>query len=360
MTDSKQRTNRPWEKAWPEEGLEKVGKCPVCFNQKREVLHQDLVDNVFYAAPGKWSLYKCAGCGVAYLDPRPDQQSIHLAYSNYYTHSPTHKKKSYESLSSIRKLRRRMTNGYTNWRYSTRETPASVLGIFLLLLLWPLRHRLASEYRDIPRCPKSGGSLLDVGCGGGAFLRIAKSAGWNATGVDPDPKAVMNCNEQGFDVLQGGVEQFGELENHFDVITLSHVIEHVHDPASMLRTCYRLLKPGGNLWIATPNIDSLGHQQYGRDWRGLEPPRHLIIFNPKSLKATLESIGFKECVNKKDENPLLSMTKASEAIRRGLSINQDIYLSAIQKFAVITGRLQQVIFPEKKEFLTMTAQKEKS
>lgn len=345
----------PWAEPWPENDLETMGHCPVCGDVSRKLLHADLVDSAFRAAPGKWALWSCATCATAYLDPRPTPASIHRAYANYYTHQAVAEKSVYASLNLLRKLRRRLTNGYTNWRYSTREFPASWLGIPLLQLLWPLGHRLGSEYRHMPKRPEVGGALLDVGCGSGSFLRTAASCGWDVTGIDPDPKAVMNCRDQGLHVLEGGLEQFSRIENRFDVITLNHVIEHVHDPVSTLKTCYRLLKPHGQLWIATPNTDSLGHQQFGRWWRGLETPRHLVLFNPNSLKLAFERAGFQTMTGKTAENPLQYMTKASEAIRRGISIEQDVQLSVAQKRMVFFGHIRQALLPRTREFLTVVA-----
>jgi 2-polyprenyl-3-methyl-5-hydroxy-6-metoxy-1,4-benzoquinol methylase len=288
------------------------------------------------------------------MDPRPTPETIHLAYENYYTHQESRGKDDYATLSPLRKLRRRMTNAYTNWRYSTNEFPALALGIPLMLLLWPQRHRLASEYRHMPQRP-AGGTLLDVGCGSGSFLRTAKSCGWKVTGIDPDPKAAMACRRQGLDVLQGGIEQFAGMESLFDVITLNHVIEHVHDPVSTLAACHRLLKPNGQLWLATPNIDSLGHQQYGRNWRGLEPPRHLVLFNANSLRIVLERAGFRKTVFLSGSSPLLSMTQASEKIKRGIPIEDDLPLTAAQNLAVTKGRLRQALWARSREFLTVTA-----
>jgi hypothetical protein len=53
-----------------------------------------------------------------------------------------------------------------------------------------------------------------------------------------------------------------------------------------------MLKRGGFLWIETPNIDSLGYEIYSRSWRGLEPPRHLVLFTAKSLTLCLANSGF--------------------------------------------------------------------
>ena len=133
---------------------------------------------------------------------------------------------------------------------------------------------------------------MDIGCGDGSFLQVAQTCGWDVIGIDPDPKVVANCRSQGWNVLQGDIEQFYDKERLFDVITMNHVIEHVHDPLAVLKACHRLLKPGGQLWLETPNIDSFGHLQYGRNWRGLEPPRHLLLFNQRSLLTALLAAGF--------------------------------------------------------------------
>jgi predicted SAM-dependent methyltransferase len=73
---------------------------------------------------------------------------------------------------------------------------------------------------------------------------------------------------------------------------MNHVIEHFHDPIDALRISHRLLKPGGILWIATPNLASLGHAVFRRDWIGLDPPRHLVLFTRSALARALAATGF--------------------------------------------------------------------
>jgi SAM-dependent methyltransferase len=141
--------------------------------------------------------------------------------------------------------------------------------------------------------PPGGGQLLDVGCGNGDFLSYMRGLGWSVRGLDFDPVAVEACESQGITAFCGSLEEAQYEENQFDAITLGHVIEHVHDPEASLRACYRILKPGGLLYLETPNIESSGHQRWGKHWRGLEPPRHLIIFTPKSLAALTERTGFR-------------------------------------------------------------------
>jgi 2-polyprenyl-3-methyl-5-hydroxy-6-metoxy-1,4-benzoquinol methylase len=302
-------TDTPWNTPWPTDELERVPACPVCGSDERKILHKDLIDNVFYCAPGKWTSWRCSECRCAYLDPRPSQASIHMAYGTYYTHQEAASKSSYAELSLLRKLRRRLVNGYTNWRYSTLELPATRLGRFAFLTAWPLKIRLDREYRHLPRLPAGGGTLLDVGCGNGYFLHIARTCGWHVVGVDPDPKAVANGLGQGLDVIQGGIEYFDGKDDFFDVITLNHVIEHVHEPVAVLNACHRLLKPGGQLWLETPNINSLGHRHYMKDWRGLETPRHLVMFNQSSLTKALTEAGFSGIKIQSRPSPLLQISR---------------------------------------------------
>lgn len=335
-----------------------VEACPICGSAHRSILHEGLSDNVFYCAPGKWTSWRCSACGSAYLNPCPSLASIHLAYETYYTHREPPPKNDYTALGSSRKVRRRLVNGYTNWRYSTRERPASLIGVFVLWVAWPLKITLDREYRHLSRLPALGGALLDVGCGDGSFLRIAQSCGWSVTGVDTDPKAIANCRSQGWNVLQGGVEQFDGKDGLFDIITMSHVIEHVHDPVVVLKTCHRLLKPDGRLWLETPNIDSLGHRQYGRNWRGLEPPRHLVLFNGGALTLALATAGFARVESRAGANPLLWISIASEALKQGRPIGSEIRLSRWQRWLIRMNVLLQTMTPSRREFLTVVALKE--
>jgi 2-polyprenyl-3-methyl-5-hydroxy-6-metoxy-1,4-benzoquinol methylase len=82
------------------------------------------------------------------------------------------------------------------------------------------------------------------------------------------------------------------LDGGFDVIWMSHVVEHVHRPVDVLRRCRALLVPGGTLVAVTPNSESWGYQIFGGAWRGLEPPRHLHVFSRRALMRAAQSAGF--------------------------------------------------------------------
>ena len=347
--------NQPWLVPWPKSDLSPVKECPVCASTRRSLLYEDLADNVFYCAPGKWTSYSCSDCGSMYLDPRPSSTSIHMAYTTYYTHEMSSQRMDYALLNTVLKLRRRLINGYNSWRYSCNEVPRSRLGWIFLSLAWPLNLQLDRNYRHLPKLPKNGGALLDIGCGSGGFLMTALTCGWKATGVDFDHKAVQICRSQGLDVLHGGVELFEGQVGLFDVITCSHVIEHLPDPLGMLKACQNLLKPGGQLWLETPNIDSLGHREYRRNWRGLEPPRHLVIFNSKSLKGALNATGFVRISSKATPSSLLKLSKSSQNIKLGRAIGLNYEFSSFDIWNIRRKILLQMFKPSYREFLTVVA-----
>lgn len=300
---------------WPSDGLEHVDRCPVCGSSDRVQLYTGLTDRVFECAPGHWDLYQCKGCESGYLDPRPTASTIHLAYETYYTHQlPL--ENSEERASGLRRLVRSLTNGYRNNRYGSNLEPANPLGRYVLGVLPHYRKRIDRRMRYLPPT-RAGGRLLDVGFGSGAFLLDAQRAGWEVSGADPDPVSVDNGGHLKLDVRQGGIEAFLDFPGTFDVITLSHVIEHVHDPVDTLKTAYNLLKPGGWLYVETPNMKAYGHDHFREHWRGLEIPRHLVIFNWESMALTLKNVGFSEIQNLSIPSPYVNLAGKSRAIREG-------------------------------------------
>ena len=305
----------PWLEPWPTDQLEVLGQCPVCGSNSREILHADLVDNTFFCAPGIWKMFSCKTCFSAYLDPRPTPLSIGLAYTRYYTHDQGDEKFDYVNLGLVRRIRRQLVNGYTNWRFGTKAEPSHPLGILAAFLVPGMRAQLATEYRNLPKKSPKGSKVLDIGCGDAAFLELARNCGWEVVGVDPDPRAVVVAQARGLDVRQGGVEIFNEQAEVFDIITLNNVVEHLHDPGAVLGACHRLLKPGGHIWLDTPNIDSPGHRFFGANWRGLETPRHLVLFNHTSLVRLLMNAGFQKLKIMPHRNVYQGMFRMSQSMR---------------------------------------------
>lgn len=290
---------------WPSEGLEFLGRCPACGSEARSLLMDGLRDTTFYAAPGGWTLWRCRDCRSGSLDPRPTPETLHLAYSSYYTHSAPHEPRGQGTAARA-----------PLWR---RAIPAAV---GRLMKLYQGRYdNVDYVMRYLPHPSSSSGMLLDIGCGNGAFLRMAEERGWVALGCDPDPAAVAAAGRGGRTVRQGGPESFSDHLETFDAITLNHVIEHVPDPLQFLTLVRTLMRPGGHLYIDTPNIDALGVAKFGPNWRGLEPPRHLVLFNWESLSGVLEEAGFERIEWKPQPRVALELWTASERMARGRSPN---------------------------------------
>lgn len=297
---------------WPRDGLESVPACPVCGSVNRDVLYEGLTDRVFHCAPGVWTMKCCNDCGCGYLDPRPTADTVHMAYENYYTHSAD----SEEEREVPANFKRRLVNGYRNYRFGSNLQPAASLGVAVLYSLPALRRRVDCSTRCLPRV-RTDSRLLDVGFGGGEYLGLARSLGWRVAGVDPDRVAVENAKASGLTVREGGAEAFMDQPASFDAVTLNHIIEHVHDPRQTLRDVFDLLKPGGFLYLETPNIDALGRRDFGEYWRGIEAPRHLTLFSWRSLEGLLRQIGFEigsRYVRSEEYSPIAAK---SRAIREG-------------------------------------------
>jgi len=342
---------------WPG-GLESVPQCPVCGDPHRRLEQSEVTDKAFAAAPGAWSLHRCLGCGILYLDPRPDRASIHLAYRNYYTHAAA---RSAEGLLS--RLKRALTNGYRNRVFGTHLRPAIAAGSVVMPLFPERAAAIRREDRGLGRAGAPGQRLLDVGCGNGQFLLWARELGWECHGVELDAAATRVAREQGISVLGSSLEELQPgTAGSFDAITLSHVIEHVHDPIDMLRRCRELLRPGGYLWLETPNTESLGYSRYGASWRGLETPRHLVLFNFASLCCSLERAGFERVQRLQPPDVTASVFTESAAMRLGRIAGKDTSplpgdVRAETRTAIRQARAVTRGDPAKAEFLSVTARR---
>lgn len=155
--------------------------------------------------------------------------------------------------------------------------------------------RLATRTADkVGLARKGRDRLLDFGCGSGRFLLDMRSRGWRVLGVDAATSVVQRIREQlGLPALAGDLSHPDIRPASFDVITMRQSLEHVHDPLGTLRQAHHLLAPGGRLYVSVPNVDSLPFEVFGAAWYGLDLPRHLTHFTPKTLGEMLLRSGFR-------------------------------------------------------------------
>jgi SAM-dependent methyltransferase len=229
--------------------------CPVCSGKQ--------ITKVFavkdYTVSGElFTLYSCKDCSFVFTQDIPSRDEIGPYYAslNYISHSNTQKGLINQLYHKVRKIT----------LVSKRNMIVAETGI-------------------------KKGSLLDVGCGTGAFLNEMKSAGWQITGLEPDETARRNALELfGIQPLPSD-ELFNLPAQSFDVITMWHVMEHVHELHEYTGRLKELLKPGGRLLVAVPNYTSHDAGHYKEYWAAYDVPRHLYHFSPASMRVLMEQHG---------------------------------------------------------------------
>ncbi|MDX2226058.1 MAG: class I SAM-dependent methyltransferase [Verrucomicrobiae bacterium] len=196
-----------------------------------------------------YSLALCAHCGLAFALPRPDFQEL----SDYY-------------------------NGFGDRPKKLPEGMVAQIGASLDGLI---RSHLPAAV-----------SVLEIGCSTGYILSALKARGYRVTGTDLSATAVQFARET-YGVTEMFCAEFppDEKQGAFDVLILSHVIEHVLHPAEFLVQSLRFLRPGGIALILTPNFDSFGIRWFGTKYPVFCPPGHLSYLTVRSLRFMADHAG---------------------------------------------------------------------
>jgi 2-polyprenyl-3-methyl-5-hydroxy-6-metoxy-1,4-benzoquinol methylase len=182
------------------------------------------------------------------------------------------------------------------------ETPEYFLNDYLPLHLANRDNSLAERRAHIaamnqrfllPAHPRH----LDVGCALGFMLQEAKSAGWDPVGVETSEFAARYAAEHtGCPVHASTLQQAAFPSESFDVVTLMDVIEHVPGPKELVEEIYRILRPGGILFIVTPNFGSFFMRLYGPTAYGVWPEHHVVYFQPSTMTQLLQKVGFAKVI----------------------------------------------------------------
>jgi SAM-dependent methyltransferase len=207
------------------------------------------------------------------------------------------------------------------------ETPEYFLNDYLPLHLANRENSLAERRAHIssiqgrfrlPVYPRH----LDIGCALGFMLQEAKSVGWDPVGVETSEFAARYAAEHtGCSVHATTLRQAAFPSSSFDVVTLMDVIEHVPDPKELAEEIYRILRPGGILFIVTPNFASFFARIYGLKAYGMWPDRHIVYFQPSTIVALLRKVGFARVITEtKDIYPdnLKRLLRRSQSSAEGI------------------------------------------
>lgn len=230
--------------------------CPICSSEK---IQQFLQLKDYSISQEKFNLMKCSNCTSVFTNPIPSKETIGKYYQseNYISHSNTSKGLIASLYHAVRKI--------TLNQKTKLVKKASKLKV---------------------------GRLLDIGAGTGFFAKAMTNVGWEVTGLEPDETARSIAQKIHSTHLQS-VDDFFKLQSSsYDVITLWHVLEHVHDLHDYFKQFNHLLKNDGILIIAVPNYQSLDAKYYQNYWAAYDVPRHLYHFSPTSIKQLATTYQF--------------------------------------------------------------------
>ncbi|MBA7536044.1 Ubiquinone biosynthesis O-methyltransferase, mitochondrial [subsurface metagenome] len=232
--------------------------CNICGKDDTDLLFS--VRDRNFELPGEFNLVKCRECGLMYLNPRPTKIEINDYYPKEYG--------SHKAWNSSSVIKRKFLHSYYQLSFNKDLRPLKNL---------PIK-----------------GKMLDVGCGGGGYLKILNDAGWDTYGVDVSPVATEHARLFGLNkIFTGELQDANYSNDYFDVVLMRHSLEHMHDPLKCLNESNRILKINGTLMVVVPNMDSLEAKLFGEYWSQIDAPRHLYFFNKETLKKILEKANFK-------------------------------------------------------------------
>lgn len=158
--------------------------------------------------------------------------------------------------------------------------------------LSPLTARRYHELLDRFEAARVNNRILDVGCGVGHFLAVAKGRGWEVYGTELTDRAVEICARKGIEMRKGRLDACNYGPEFFDVVTSIETIEHVNNPSEDVCNIRTVLRTRGLLYLTTPNFNSLSRRLLGSSWNVIEYPEHLCYYTPETMTALLRGRGF--------------------------------------------------------------------
>jgi 2-polyprenyl-3-methyl-5-hydroxy-6-metoxy-1,4-benzoquinol methylase len=234
--------------------MENLSSCPVCGNKNFSPFLQS---SDFFLTKEEFKIVRCINCGLKFVNPRPDESEIGRYYksSDYVSHG-----------------------GKMN---------------FLTFLYKTIRNSAIRKKYKIVKQHARGKNILDIGCGTGEFLDFCNKKGFEVKGIEPaeKPRSFAQIRYK----LEVKEESYLEdiVNPEFDIITMWHVLEHVHLLNERMNKIMEILKSDGTIIIAVPNCDSWDARYYGKFWAAYDLPRHLYHFSGDTMKILAQAHALK-------------------------------------------------------------------
>ena len=310
--------------------------CNICNSNK-----YDKIFSIKSSETGEiFDITKCSQCQLVYLNPQPSNEELNKYYleDKYYSYAEVLKEDQGQLnlIDRVKKIFRKqifLTYGSNNH---------DIFQELKKFLYFPFKRRFGGIPAFINK-----GKLLDVGCGDGLFINELKGLGWLVYGLEIDQETVKRVQGSGLEVRCGRFEDFDFKSQKYDVVRLWHVLEHFKNPNFNLRKISSILKPGGQIILGIPNVNSLYSKIFKQDWSGFDVPRHLYHFSSRTIKKILVECGYSDIkiyynsvgtglpslvtvMNRKIKNKALVNLVFNNAIIRFISIYLDTLLDILR------------------------------
>lgn len=241
--------------------------CPICHREMTAWIDMPIDAKKNVPTPFG-DVLRCAQCGLGRAANMPAPEEVAALYDldAYYTHGESH----------------------------MRDVEPGLLDRMLVRLAWQVDHARPFDVdATASRLPPQA-RVLDIGSGDGELLEAFRDRGCQVLGVDPDGRSRDFCADKGLTVLAGTAEQPPEelTDRQFDLVIMSHSLEHCLDPVRALATVARLTAPTGLAYVEVPNAGCRHFETFRQCSEMFDAPRHLWFFNQDALRRMAKEMGF--------------------------------------------------------------------
>lgn len=261
--------------------------CPLCKSSNISEWCKGY-DRLHLISKQEFTYSRCNQCNLVFLSERPLESEIYKFYPSDY--GPYHGVNYLENLSGAQLFKKNPI------KKVAKKALISLTSVSNGLIRKIFPEKFSEKFRKFYTPTKPNLRLLDYGCGSDSFLNQARDAGWVTLGMDFTSQPIEKARQSGHQaILYTGPESWNEIEDgSLDFVRMNHVLEHLYNPTEVISRLKQKMKKGGILHIAIPNPGGISSLLFKNKWRGLECPRHIMLYTPAVLKKFLLDIGFEK------------------------------------------------------------------